>query len=566
LTSGDGGPATLYSNNNRFRPHCKTLSSDPDSIWAFRGDTNLWRRVPLDEWMIQFLRPELLRWCNEVLAFCRARVEEYFDDEDLEKAWKSALQRMHTARERINTLPPLKNIAAIVVVHLRDDTFLATLNVQRDSLSFRDGMLSLRQAAALEDRTAEHRVSFALSYDWDPLADMHDMITFVRNMFPDPADYDAVHTLCGLWATGEAEKRIELMTAVSCSGKTELVAILQNALESYCLVGTVPTKEILADRSGGGKFGDKIMEALSGALPPRLVVFDEFAADASLNPEVLNPLTGGQPVVRVSYDRKHKKGLQLEVALMAKVVLISNYGFNTRAEDSGLNYRFQLLPFSIEFVPAALWDPATALPHQRPMDPALVARLRTRTPRVKQGIMAWLVEGARRYYAHESLASPNMRRAKQLFLAKSDPYMCFLMERLVPTGHAVDRVPLVDITQAFRESKRNDAAARRGHDGFLAALGSLRTFATRATWVNFGADHDGFTGLRWKDVGEGGLDWVTQVRAAEIVAAQERQAAAAAAAAMAGGGPGPGPGGPGVGPGVGPGPAGPGAGAPGGGD
>lgn len=220
--------------------------------------------------------------------------------------------------------------------------------------------------------------------------------------------------LAGLSAIGEVREHVlAILWGAGANGKTTLVNALSNALGDYAHAGGV---ELLL---GGHRPGGATPE-LAELRGRRLVTIAETREDGRLAAERVKALTGGDPI----HARfLHANPFAFEPA--HTVWLQTN--FRPRVSDDGeaMWRRLVLVPFTV------------TIPLEE-RDPGLGERLR----READGILAWVVRGAREYLESGLRPPERVLAATAEYRSAESTFMAWLEEccQLAPEGWTATRV------------------------------------------------------------------------------------------------------------------------------
>jgi putative DNA primase/helicase len=205
---------------------------------------------------------------------------------------------------------------------------------------------------------------------YDPTAEAPAWREFLARVLDGDAELEAfLRRLAGLSAIGEMREHVlAILWGAGANGKTTLVNALRGALGDYAHAGGV---ELLL---GGSRPGQATPE-LAELRARRFVTIAETREDGRLAAERVKALTGGDPV-----HARFLHGNPFTFEPAHTVWLQTNH--RPRVDDDGeaMWRRLLLVPFTV-----------TIPPEER--DPGLGERLK----READGILAWVVQGAREY-------------------------------------------------------------------------------------------------------------------------------------------------------------------------
>lgn len=268
-------------------------------------------------------------------------------------------------------LPMIKHVSAERYV-LQDD-----LDNHNHLLNCKNGTLDLKTSKLLAPDPVL-RLTKTANAAYKPDAACPVFTAFLDRIFNgDQELITFIQKTAGYIATGAtSEQCIFVAYGNGANGKSTLVDALTGVLEDF--TQTIPT-DILMERQKGGTATPELARA-KGA---RLVVAAESSDIACLNESQIKNLTGGdkiaaRPLYAQGFDYKPN----------FKIWLSTNHKPTIKGTDNGIWRRVVLIPFTV------------TIPEEE-QDPRLPEKLAAE----REGILSWIAEGARRYYA-EGLDRP----------------------------------------------------------------------------------------------------------------------------------------------------------------
>lgn len=276
---------------------------------------------------------------------------------------------------------------------------------------------------------------------------------------------DWLQVRIGQAATGHMtpDDLLPLLSGAGENGKSTVLDAVRQALGDFAV--TVPERLLLSNP------GDHPTE-LTTLMGARLAVIEELPEGRNLNVKRLKDVVG-TPVITARRVRQDNVSWRATHSLL----LSTNYLPIVAESDHGTWRRLALVTFPYRFVAEGV--PTKS--NERAGDRGL--RLRLGNP--DAGVLAWIVEGARKWYAAQK-AMPTMPKAvtrdTQGWREDADPVMAFIEEHIIrDTSKAI---PSSELAEAF-----NVMLAEQGHHEW-----SMQTINAR-----FGA-HEAFTGVTRKRV------------------------------------------------------------------
>jgi putative DNA primase/helicase len=260
---------------------------------------------------------------------------------------------------------------------------------------------------------------------------------FLASIMPDPALREFLKRWWGYTLTGlTSEQKLAFFYGVGRNGKSTMVDVIAKIVDDYG--STLPIESLTGSEQRKGSEATPDLVRLPGA---RLVRASEPEQGQKMREALVKSLTGGEPV---NIRRMHQEFV--EVRPEFKLTIQGNHRPDIRGGDDGIWRRILLVPFD------------TQVPEDQ-VDPLLPQKLWDE----REGIFAWMVEGALAYLA-DGLAVPDTITAATMdYRRESEPMRVFLLEECVITGDAEDYEWTRDIGKAFN---------------------AWRTAAGEATWTN----------------------------------------------------------------------------------
>lgn len=310
--------------------------------------------------------------------------------------------------------------------------------------------------------------------------------TFLTN----PLNIPVLQRYLGAAITGTiAPAFFPILTGRGANGKSVLMATLMNVLGAD-YVAYLPGTALV----GAGVAGESASPYLASLRAKRLVFVPELPAARSWNVSLLKQLTGGEPIsVRNLYSRP----FLLRPSL--KFVAAGNELPDVGVVDEAMRRRIQVIEFRERFVSPSDSDYEEKINEGcLPADLNLVDKLKLEA----QGILNWLVQGARDYLEKrfDGLDFTETTEATSAYLDESDVMGHFLSDIFTQTGVPTDRVTNRDLNLAaglwFHE--HNEKAMQSRRLGRLLIQRGVKTYRSNAD--------RGISGVRFKPF------WLAQVK------------------------------------------------------
>ena len=306
------------------------------------------------------------------------------------------LERRDALRSMLKLAADLRPIADAGEVWDPDPWLLATPG----------GIVDLRDGSIRPGRRAD-RITLSTSVAYDPTAQSARWDQAIREILGDDDTIAFVQTALGYSATGETRRDCWFLGQGSGrNGKGTIYHPVRRALGDYA--AELPAAVFDARR-------DAAPYDLAVLPGKRFVVSSEAGDTIKINHDRIKQLSGGDPLrVANKYERS------FEFQPVCKLWLCANR--KPRVTDDGAAFwaRVMLVPFNVSF----------AGREDRSLRPDL-----EHDPAHQAAILAWLVQGAIRYYARGLDPPGSVQTATDQYREESDPLSEFLDEacRLGPT-------------------------------------------------------------------------------------------------------------------------------------
>lgn len=290
------------------------------------------------------------------------------------------------------------------------------LNVGNGVVDLSTGNLKSHDPVYLFTKITEvNYISGAISPDWDQA------LTAVP---PETAEW--LQARFGQAATGypTSDDRLPILQGSGANGKSTVIDSITGALGEHAVI--VPEKLLTASSH------DHPTE-LTTLMGARLAIIEELPEGARFSVKRLKDVLGTKRITarkiqrdNVTWDTTHS------------LVVTTNYRPRVDETDHGTWRRLSLVRFPYTFKPGAVADE-----HTRPGDPGLRERLRIGGQGQHEAVLAWVVEGARRWFAKHKQFPPlppkveadtlEWRKDTDLVLGYADEHLRFDPDAVVLT-------------------------------------------------------------------------------------------------------------------------------------
>jgi putative DNA primase/helicase len=235
----------------------------------------------------------------------------------------------------------------------------------------------------------------------------------------------------GYSITGETrEQKLFICWGKGANGKTTTFETL-HAVLGRDYARTVPTRVLIHD-----KHSHDAETAKAALYKLRLGLFSETAEGARLDEALVKLLSGGDTI-----SARHLYHEPFNFTPEVKLWLFTNHKPVIRDDSFAMWRRVVLVPFRAVFTTDPEVDPAV----RRAPNPKIKEELL----KVREAILAWLVQGAVAWYAEGGLQEPDIvRAAVEEYRRESDPVREWLDAETVRDPNA--RTPVATLYERFR--------------------------------------------------------------------------------------------------------------------
>lgn len=330
-----------------------------------------------------------------------------------------------------------------------------------------------------------------------------------------PHDPKNFITACSPFAydPGAQAPRFERFLSEIFDGNEELVAFAKRWF-GYCITGDVSEQKMLFHIGPGGNGKSTLMDLLrhvlgsdyystaapgllvsetQGATPEladllgrRMVTIAETEESMELREGLVKQITGGDPI----------KARMLYKDLFAflpthKLQVFTNFAPRIKGQDFAIWRRILLLDYPVKYGDAAAVARGEA---HRLEDPLLEASLQAEA----QGVLRWLVEGAKEWYLHRLNPPAAILKATKDYRAKQDLIGQFVDERLVvaPEARCALAGTVGSVFTAYRGWCSSMGCHPMARPRFSAELIRVVPSAKLTSWLDGELRITGFEGIK----------------------------------------------------------------------
>lgn len=367
----------------------------------------------------------------------------------------SRVKALETLSRRLLDAAPRRSVLAVLESDPSVRRESGAFDSAKDVLAVGNGVVNLR-TGKLRPMTSKDLLTRRISVDYRPDAEAPQWEAFLRDVLVDRdgnTDSDLVdyfQELIGYGITGEANRpaRYYLFVGSGSNGKSVATSVLGDVFSAYTKRTAFAT---FSGRDGESSAG--VLAARAGLAGARLVFTSESGRGERFAAAFLKDFTGGDPV-----EAKVMRGNPFVYHPQGLVITATNHRPDVDSIDNGIWRRLRLV----------YWHKKIAA---EDMDLGLADRL---LDEEAEGILAWAVRGAVRYYRKGSAAlvdePEQVREATRAYREESDDLHEFLEVNVIRTADHHDRIPAPAFWQRYQEWSQWNGTKPMGKKFFYKAL------------------------------------------------------------------------------------------------
>jgi putative DNA primase/helicase len=280
-----------------------------------------------------------------------------------------------------------------------------------------NGILNL-ETCTLERHDPSQLQTKLIPIEYDAEAEAPIFQNFLETSLPDPEVIDFIQTLIGYFLTGKTtEQKVFFFIGNGANGKSVLVRVMRALLGEYAVIAQ---EDLLVKQ----KFQSHPASAaeLKGA---RLASCNEVEGAAQISEVKVKQLTGGDTL----QARRMKENF-FRFEPTHKLLMVANYRPEFHDTDEGIWRRVVLVPFEV-VIPTEQRD----------------LQLFEKIEKELSGVLAWAVEGCRRWQKDGLIIPHAVDMATADLRAENDPLQTFLEECCIRQGNTEKSVFLECLTR-----------------------------------------------------------------------------------------------------------------------
>ena len=320
-------------------------------------------------------------------------------------AWKSVISMMAA----LQTEARIKAMLELAKSEQNMSILPEELDAHADLVGVRNGIVDLRTGTLRKNEPSLYITKYIV-HDYVPGAACPTFKRFLNDVFlDDEITIDAIHRLLGLTLTGRTDEEVIVFCiGKGANGKSIFGNIVSAIMGAH---STVAPSSLLASRRNDDHSARSDLAMLHGA---RLVSINELPGGMMLDENITKQLAGREPISARYLYKEHFTFLPRFTPWVR-----TNHRPIIKGTDNGIWRRMVIVPFNRTF---------TVEEQDTGLEPKLLAEA--------NGILAWMVAGAKLYLKDGFRNSPAMKSELANYRSDSDLLGEFLSDRtnLTPTA------------------------------------------------------------------------------------------------------------------------------------
>ena len=477
----DPGGLLTAGANDEGNAQCVTARCEGKFLYC---DAFGWMEYSGGYWRTELAEASLQRAVVKVLKERRAAAAkaETTESQQMEAIMKRAAPSATNVRNCLTLLRPLLAVAS------------STFDTSLDELNCPNGVLNLR-TGELSESAPSKRFSYVIGANYVPEADRAVWTSWLLETVGGHQDVvDFLQLAVGYTLTGSTrEEAMFYIYGPKRAGKGTFTETIQALLGHRPLATEVGMETFTAKRSGSDQGHD-----LASLRACRFVAASEGKAGQWLNGALIKRWTGGSPITCA-----HKYQRFFTFQPQFKIWMTSNFRLQMDPDDSASWTRPKVVHFPNSYADVE--------------DKTLKGKMRTHE--VLEGILAWAVEGAIKWYKlpKEGLQPPE-RVKKELTDARAelDWVARWVEEEVEATGDNADRIPSATYFQRYADWSKACGAPEKKLKALNDSLLRLGYNVRGKPFTIEGRTYRGWRGVRLK-----GTSWRENLAAMPLTAEKE---------------------------------------------
>lgn len=323
------------------------------------------------------------------------------------------------------TLPAVKNALEASISQLTVTLDDVAEHAHPHLINCGNEIIDLRYSSVVSG-DHDYRFTKATKVEFNPNAKCPKFLKMLSELQPDPVVRDWLHRVSGNGVTGDLEALILIFWGRGADGKSTFANVIQHVLGDYA----VSSKSETWLRSRAGSSGERPRPDKFRLRGARTIFTSETPFDGMLDEVAVKGFVGGDEIVERTLHRK-----VLPFRGQGLLIFITNNHMRIMDSSLGMRRRMRQIP----------WHANIPLEKQIPhLDRQIIEE-------ESEGILVWLIEGAREYYNRGVLDTPPaINVATESYLENEDDLADFLSQVIDQSDSEaiVDRATLYS---AFKE-------------------------------------------------------------------------------------------------------------------
>lgn len=249
----------------------------------------------------------------------------------------------------------------------------------------------------------EDRVTRMVTVNYDPNARCDRWRAFIERCHPDPAVREALQIALGLGLVGDPVQFVFFHYGLGANGKSVCLEVVARVLGA--MAERLPQSSFTGTQQQGPGQASPDIAKLEGA---RLLVVSEVSQGEPLREELLKQLSGGERMTSRSLFKGYR-----EFQPQFTTHMSGNSYPRVEGSDEGIWRRLVVVHWSV-----------TIPKEERREFETVVGELMEE----REGILAWLIEGARMFYTHGVVIPKAIEDASEKMRDELDPISTFFTE------------------------------------------------------------------------------------------------------------------------------------------
>jgi putative DNA primase/helicase len=323
------------------------------------------------------------------------------------KQFHDRVSRASTLKSIISLLPTCEKIVE------KEEAF----DTETDHIVTQNGILNLK-TGYLCNHYPQYKSTRIAAVQYKENITCPEFNTFLNQIFNnDQSLIEYVQVLLGYFLTGStSEQKLYILFGNGSNGKTKLLNVIQNILNSYAV--NTPSSTLLK----------KPVSSIPCDIPrlnkARVVVASESNLGVDFDMATIKLLTGGDQVTGRSLYKEYQSYIP-----QFKIVFATNILPDIKSVDYGTRRRIEIIPFKNTFKGDS-------------DDKNLEGKLMKEAT----GIFAWMVEGAKKYYESRFPKCKAVQDATDEYFNHSDNIQSFLDDTCdINTNNATYHISVADL-------------------------------------------------------------------------------------------------------------------------